>query len=196
VSALGGAVAAARRGAGRVYRSLCNAVDTVLHPRRHRAAVQRLRGQELVRSILVVCHGNICRSPYLAAVLQRALPDVSVSSAGFVGAGRTVPEHSNVLAAQRGLDLAGHRSRLVTRDLLDQTDLLVVMDGRQAQYLTRGFGVSEERIVVAGDLEPRAGETRAIRDPWRESLEVFEESFARLDRCADSLVMQLTKPGE
>jgi hypothetical protein len=68
------------------------------------------------------------------------------------------------------------------------------MDGRQTAFLSAGFGVSAERIVIAGDLDPRPGMTRAIQDPWQKALDVFEASFARLDRCAESLVTLIT-PG-
>jgi protein-tyrosine phosphatase len=182
-----------RRGAARAYRNARNLGDRVLHPRRHRRALAQVRAIDGLASMLVVCHGNICRSPYLAAVLQDALPGVDVSSAGFVGAGRPVPEHSGLIAARRGLDLSSHRSRLVTRDLVDQSDLFLVMDARQAEFLARGFGVVRTRIIITGDLDPDPREPRAIRDPWRQSLEVFEQSFSRLDRCAVNLVTQLTK---
>jgi protein-tyrosine phosphatase len=146
-----------------------------------------------LRSILVVCHGNICRSPYLAAVLRRALPGVQVASAGFVGAGRPVPAHSLTVASRRGLDLTSHRSQLVTHAAIAQADLVIVMDGRQAAFLQAGYGVSQRRVVVAGDLEFRPGTARAIEDPWHKELDAFEASFARLERCADSLVMLVTR---
>jgi protein-tyrosine phosphatase len=140
-----------------------------------------------------VCYGNICRSPYLAAVLSHALPDVEVSSAGFVGAGRTVPQHSHTIAARRRLDLSAHRSRILSRDLAATADLVIVMDNRQARSVALGYGVSRGRIVIAGDLDPRAGTTRAIVDPWHKDLGVFEASFARLDRCAEGLVTIITE---
>jgi protein-tyrosine phosphatase len=143
-----------------------------------------------------VCYGNICRSPYLAAVLDHALPDVAVSSAGFVGAGRPVPPHSHTVAARRGLELRDHRSRTLSRELATGADLVVVMDARQAASLVSGYGVSRGRIVIAGDLDTAAGTTRAIMDPWRKDLVEFEASFARLDRCAESLVTSITGRSE
>jgi protein-tyrosine phosphatase len=162
--------------------------DAKLHPDRHRAVKQRLLEMPRPRSIAVICHANICRSPYMEALLKRSLPDVNVFSAGFVGAGREVPGHSTTLAARNGLDLSAHRSRLLSRDLLAGADLVVVMEPRQADVLVRGFGVVDELIVVAGDLDPLPGNARTIHDPWGQSLEAFEDSFARLERCASSLV--------
>jgi protein-tyrosine-phosphatase len=66
-------------------------------------------------------------------------------------------------------------------------DLVIVMDADQARQLTRMFRIAPSRIIVAGDLDPVAGESRGIRDPWGESLEVFTDSYNRLDRCAATL---------
>jgi protein-tyrosine phosphatase len=143
------------------------------------------------RNVLVVCYGNICRSPYLEAVLKRALPDVHVASAGFVGPGRPVPPFALAISAQRGLDQSAFRSRPLVPAVVRGADLVVVMDGHQARYIERYFGVSRKRIVVAGDLDPVTSATRAIVDPWEQPMDVFVASFNRLDRCAATLVSLL-----
>ena len=163
-------------------------LDHVLHRRRHLEARERLARLQPVRSILVVCHGNICRSPYLEAVLRRELPAVRVISAGLVGPDRPVPENSLTLTAKRGLDLSTFRSRSLSRVNAREIDLVIVMDSAQKDHLARVHGVSPARIIVAGDLDPLESPTRAIQDPWRESLEVFTAAFDRLDRCAATIV--------
>lgn len=182
----------ARRQAAAVYKALRSTVHRRLHPGRHQRTRAQLRRAPRPRDILVICHGNICRSPYLEAVLRSHLPDITVTSAGFVGPDRSVPEHSLTVAARRGLDLSGHRSRLLTREMLQRAELVVVMDTRQARHLERQLGYDAGRVIIAGDLDPDPGDTRAIRDPWRQSLEVFVDSFARLDRCAATLTAALS----
>ena len=169
--------------------ALAKIAGRLLHRYRHRRARRQLR-RVRPRSILVVCHGNICRSPYLEAVLRSLLPDVRVSSAGLVGPGRSVPAHGISVAHRRGLDLTVHRSRLLTREVLASVDLVIVMDEAQARYLVEGVGILEDRVIIAGDLDPLAG-ARGIRDPWLEPLEVFETSYARLDRCGAALAESL-----
>jgi protein-tyrosine-phosphatase len=71
---------------------------------------------------------------------------------------------------------------------VSDADLVIVMDSGQARQIARMFRVNRERIVIAGDLEPKFETSRAIRDPWNESIEVFRSSFDRLDRCAAYLV--------
>jgi protein-tyrosine phosphatase len=176
------------------YDATRNLPDRVLHRRRHLAVRRRLARAQTPRKILVVCHGNICRSPYLQAVLQRALPDLAVMSAGFVGSDRAVPEISVTLSAKRGLDLSRYRSRPLTQSIVSNADLVIVMDSDQARQLARMFPINRARVVIAGDLDPRFDASRAITDPWNRTKDVFEMSFDRLDRCATTLVSVLQRP--
>ena len=187
-------VDALRRRAGKLRGNLRRGRDRVLHPMRFARARARLRQMPRPRTILVVCHGNICRSPYLAAVLQRSLPDVRVTSAGFVGPDRGVPSHGLTAAGRRGISLGEHRSRLLSAEIARAAELAIVMDQRQARGLLRQ-GIPAERIVVAGDLDPEPSDQRTIDDPWGRDLDAFAMSYARLDRCALTLVESLQPPG-
>jgi protein-tyrosine phosphatase len=181
----------ARRVLQYAYDAARNLPDRVLHRRRHRAALHRIARAEKPRTILVVCHGNICRSPYLHAVLQRDLSGIAVSSAGFFGSDRGVPEVAVTLGTARGLDLSQYRSRPLTQTTVAGADLIIVMDADQAHYLAKMFPVNRGRIVVAADLDQRFSVSRGITDPWNRSREVFESSFDRLDRCGAALVRAL-----
>lgn len=176
-----------------LYHRGAAALDATLYPMRRRRAITRVRSAGAPRSILVICHGNVCRSPYLAATLRRALPNVRVASAGFLRAERSVPENSLIACARRGLDLSAFRSRTILPRMLEEADLIITMDARQATRLTHEMAVPAARIIVAGDLDPIRGERRTIRDPWQQPLAVFESSFDRLDRCAGTLVELLRR---
>ena len=176
------------------YHSTRNLPDRVLHRRRHRDVRERLSRGHRPREILVVCYGNVCRSPYLQAVLQRALPDLAVKSAGFFGSDRAVPEISIALSAKRGLDLSQYRSRPLIQSTVSSADLVIVMDSYQARQIRKLFPRNRARIVVAGDLDPNFDSSRAIMDPWKGSSDVFESSFNRLDRCAATLVSIFQPP--
>lgn len=177
----------------RVIEAVRGVPDRLLHRRRHLAARDRLSRMDRPRRVMVVCYGNICRSPYLEAVLKRAMPDIRVESAGFVGSGRAVPAFALAISAERGLDLSTFRSRVLAPAILRDADLVVVMDAHQARSVERLFAVPRRRIVIAGDLDPIRPVTRAIQDPWQQPLAMFESSFDRLDRCAAMLVSLLTR---
>lgn len=170
-----------------------NLPDRVLHNRRHSSTVRRVSQMERPRRILIVCHGNICRSPYLEARLRLALPGISISSAGFIGRDRAVPTFSREVSARRGIDLTQFRSQLISPDNVRNADLVIVMEPSQARHIGNRFGISDQRLVIAGDLDPKPSPTRAIPDPWMQPVETFEATFNRLDRCAEALVIALNQ---
>lgn len=168
----------------------------LLHPLRRRVARQTLQGRA-PRSVLVVCHGNICRSPLAAALLDRALAGTGtqIRSAGFIGFNRLVPREAVDAAARRGIDLSDHRSSPLTPDLVRSADLIVVMEpGQQRQVLER-FGRSARDVIVLGDLDPAPLQARTIRDPVNQPSEVFEQSYTRIERCVQELARILGSAG-
>jgi protein-tyrosine phosphatase len=172
-------------------------VDSLLHPLRRRVARQVLRGAN-PRSVLFVCAGNICRSPFAAALFANRIPPrlagaVKTSSAGFIGPGRPSPEQALATARGYQIDLADHRSAVLTNDVLDAADLIVVMSEDQRHGLSARVG-KKPTIVVLGDLDPLPITRRTILDPWDGPPEAFAESYARIDRSVRELVDALWAP--
>jgi protein-tyrosine phosphatase len=165
--------------------------DRLLHPVRRRAAHRRLRRGPMPRSILVLCYGNICRSPYAAERLRVLLGPASgaptVVSAGFHKFGRPPPDTALAVAAERGVGMSEHRSRLVDDDMLRESDLVLVVAPAHATMLRRRFGHRKGALML-GDLDPRPIDTRTIRDPLDQSDEVFRDVYDRIDRCLDTFV--------
>ncbi len=141
----------------------------------------------------MVCHGNICRSPFAAALLARDLAPagVRVDSAGFTAPNRPCPPEAVTVAARRGVDLSAHRSRLLTATAAHAADLVVVMDPDQGRSLCDRFGRLWRDILVLGDLDPERIAARPIRDPVNQDAEVFEEAYARIERCIAQLIRAL-----
>ena len=169
--------------------------DRVLHPRRRRAVTEQL-SRRVPSSVLFVCHGNVCRSPYAAAVFAKELPaffnGIKVASAGFIGPGRASPPQALAAAERRGVDLSRHRSALLTPSLTRTAGLVVVMSASQARAIRRA-GPSDSPVVVLGDLDPMSPHKRTIIDPWGCSDAVFDESYERIDRCVRELVRILSQ---
>jgi protein-tyrosine-phosphatase len=172
---------------------LRGAPDRLLHPLHRGRTLAALRRRPPPVSVLVVCHGNICRSPFAAARLAGYLAPagVRVGSAGFIGPSRACPPEAVMAAARRGVDLAAHRSQLLTAATARRADLIVVMDPAQGRAIRDRFGRVLRDIVVLGDLDPAPLARRAIQDPVDQCLEVFEQSYARIERCVVELVQAL-----
>ncbi|ERS91440.1 low molecular weight protein-tyrosine-phosphatase [Halomonas sp. PBN3] len=122
--------------------------------------------------LLIVCTGNICRSPVAEALLRRALPDKRLSSAGL-GAlvGHGVEPTARELAEADGLDVAGHQARQLTREMLAQADLILVMSQGQRRAIGELAPEALGKTMLLGKWLPGEPE---IPDPYRKSREAFE----------------------
>jgi len=167
--------------------------DRWLHPLRRRKALDLMRARPRPKTLLVVCHGNICRSPIAGALLKRELAPlgIPVHSAGFIGFNRPAPVEAVMAAEHHSVDLSAHRSRLVTADLVRAVDLIVVMDPGQRRLICERFGRLPRDVVVLGDFDPTAVDTRTIRDPVDQKREVFDEVYERIARCVRALATVL-----
>ena len=168
--------------------------DRLLHRLRRRKALEALRGRPQPTTLLVLCHGNICRSPLAAALLDRELAPlgIEVQSAGFIGFNRPAPDEAIAAARVHGVDLANHRSRIPTVDMVRAADLIVVMEPAQRRLVCERFGRRPRDVIVLGDFDPVRVETRMIRDPVNESRAVFDEVYERIARCVRELAKTLS----
>jgi protein-tyrosine-phosphatase len=137
-----------------------------------------------MKKILLVCTGNICRSPLAAALMQRALGErgaegIEVSSAG-TGAwdGAPVSEGAYLVGLEQGLDLSAHRARLLTRDVVEQSDLILTMARHHRARVDELGG--EGRVFVLGEYAGRGGDAAEVSDPFGGDLAVYRDTCAEL----------------
>ena len=132
-----------------------------------------------ISRVLMVCTGNICRSPLAEYWLAREMPALTVSSAG-VGAlvGHPADDHAIAVGEANGLDLTAHRARQIDMTLVHDNDLILVMEQGQARWINQNFPQSRGRVFLLGhwtDKEP-------VPDPYRQSREQFEAIYEVIDR--------------
>lgn len=145
----------------------------------------------MFNNILVVCTGNICRSPVGEALLHKALPGKTVHSAG-VGAlvDHPVEPTAGKLAEGAGLDLAAHRGRQVSVEMLTAADLILVMsDGHRRAINQMAPQVSGKTMLFGRWLAGGQGEE--IPDPYRKSEAAFEHAHKKLIEAAAQWVNRL-----
>ena len=134
----------------------------------------------MIRHILVVCVGNICRSPMAEALLRDALreqQDIIVESAGL-GAlvDHPASEHAVTLMRERGLDISEHRARQITPDMVHAADLVLVMEAGHKRAIDANEPEARAKIYRLGEWQDRD-----IRDPYRQPREAFEAALADID---------------
>ena len=140
--------------------------------------------------ILTVCTGNTCRSPMLACLLRyeaaRLGLGITVESAGCrpnpVGAPASLGAFEAMRA--RGLSLEGHRSGAVAELDLGQWDLIFCLTPAHAAFV-RQLGCDDGRIRVLRESEG------GVRDPYGESLSVYEEVARLLGDEATQIALAL-----
>ncbi|MCK9182017.1 MAG: low molecular weight phosphotyrosine protein phosphatase [Fibrobacteraceae bacterium] len=106
-----------------------------------------------MKKILVLCTGNICRSPTAEFLLRRALgAEYSVMSAGLGAVVDSGPEKLALkVALEHGLDISAHRAHQVTMDMLKWADLVLVMENGQKDVLLYKYPWLNGRIFRYGD---------------------------------------------
>jgi len=135
----------------------------------------------MFNKILVVCVGNICRSPTGERLLKHYQPALTVESAGLgalVGKGADATATS--VAQDNQLSLAGHSARQLTGQMCREYDLILVMEKRHISALCEIAPEMRGKVMLFGHWD---GE-REIPDPYRKSREAFEAVYTLLDRSA------------
>lgn len=173
------------------------APDRLLHPLRRRAARARVRARPAPGSLLVLCHGNICRSPFAEEMLRRHLAPagIEVSSVGFIGPDRAPPPQALEAAHRHGVDLSAHRSRVLTSSLARQADLIVAMSADMRRAVRDNYGLPTRKVLLLGDFDPGPIERRDIRDPVDQPVAVFETVYDRIANCSKVLAASLLDEG-
>ncbi len=149
------------------------------------------------KRILLVCTGNICRSPLAAALLERGLAEraiegISISSAG-TGAwdGAPVSEGAYLVGLERGLDLSGHRARLLTRELVEEADLILTMARHHRARVDELGG--EGHVFVLGEYAGREGDGAEVSDPFGGDLDVYRDTCSELEALLQAAVERIVK---
>ena len=150
-----------------------------------------------VQDILVICSGNICRSPFAEGYLrlrlaQRDRKHVQVQSAGTLGiVGSRASSDSIALAQEAGFDLSEHRSRAVTFDAVDEAGIILEMEEAHRRELIRLFPEEAARVHLLSEFHPSVSDpARApdIFDPIGLPVEDYRRCFALVRVCIDAFV--------
>jgi protein-tyrosine phosphatase len=148
----------------RFFRALSRRWRAFIALRRARATSRARLSAGPIQRVLVVCYGNIYRSPLLAEYLRKSLAGTAVvRSVGFhQRAGRPSPERHVQMCAGLGVHLEAHRSAVIEHADLAWADTIILMDWHNWDAL-HAMGADPQKLVWAGCLHERGP---AIPDPY------------------------------
>ncbi|MEJ5990742.1 low molecular weight protein-tyrosine-phosphatase [Ramlibacter sp. PS3R-8] len=137
-----------------------------------------------MKNILVLCEGNICRSPMAAALLAAAAPDLHVTSAGL-GAlvGHPADPLATRLMAERGVDIKSHRAVQVTRPLCVAADVILVMENAQRKRVEDLYPETRGRVFRLDEND--------VPDPYRKPEAAFRLALAGISTGVQSWTRKL-----
>jgi protein-tyrosine phosphatase len=134
----------------------------------------------LIEQILVVCEGNICRSPMAQGILANNFSTVSVISAGCGAlAGRGADQVAIDLMAERGIDISRHIAVDLNIEHAKRSQLILAMTREQKKEIERRYPFSKGRVFLYS-----AQDGNDVIDPYRKGRDVFETSLAQIDSAA------------
>lgn len=135
----------------------------------------------MLERILVLCVGNVCRSPMAAALLDRALAEAgrprTLRSAGIAAAqGAPADPYVADLMAARGISLAEHRAAQVDPGMVRDADLILVMEQTQRRWL-----LGMEPVVAGKTFLLGHWDGQEIADPYLGAPADYARALALID---------------
>ena len=146
--------------------------------------------------ILMVCLGNICRSPLAEGILASKLPKdkfiVDSAGTGSWHIGRQPDERSIAIAKKNKLDISQQKGRQFTKSDFDTFDYIYVMDNSNYQdviQLSKNKSDKEKVQLILNELFPN--ENVDLPDPYYGVANGFEVVYKMLDETCDLIAKKL-----
>ncbi|MDX1525617.1 MAG: low molecular weight protein-tyrosine-phosphatase [Pseudidiomarina maritima] len=145
--------------------------------------------------ILVVCMGNICRSPTAQFMLQQRLPHKTVHSAGITamkhsdGKGWDMDKTARSIAEKHGHSFPVHEAQQLTRELIGNYDLILVMENNHRNHIAQRYPEAQAKTMLLGQWLEQGG--KEIPDPYKKSDEVYEHVLKLIDQATEAWTKKL-----
>jgi len=137
--------------------------------------------------VLMVCAGNLCRSPFAAAYMQQQFAAAGVEAEAFSRGLLALPNQrppvlAQLVASQFGVDLSGHASQPLLGADLSRADMVLVMGASQRQHIAKMQPACIGKVFLLS--QPSGG--KDIKDPMGGDEEAFRQVYAEITACVDA----------
>ncbi|MCO6524962.1 MAG: hypothetical protein J6562_08060 [Candidatus Schmidhempelia sp.] len=135
----------------------------------------------MFNSILVVCVGNICRSPIGERLFKKIYNNKRITSAGLAALVDKPADPKSVEVAKKyGLSLEGHKAQQLTKELCLNHDLILVMENRHVEGVCHIAPEVRGKVMLFGHWLNR----QEIPDPYRQDKQAFEHAYSLLQQSS------------
>ena len=142
---------------------------------------------------MVICQGNICRSPFAERQLAARCPHLEVRSAGLRARdGDPAQPGALRIGLEFGVELADHKAHRLGEDDIEWADLIIGMQGWHQSSIRQRGPIGTPKVRLLGDFLPSA--PHAVEDPWGGSDDFFRAVFEIISRANDRLAQLLGAP--
>ncbi len=149
-------------------------------------------------NVLMVCTGNICRSPMAEAFLKNMLTNdlkhkVTVSSAGTHAIfGYPAEPYACQAAEYFDCNIESHRSQTLSKEMVKAAGLVLVMEQRQVAMIKNAFLFTKVPVKLLSEFDPNRKLTE-IKDPYGRSLEAYLQCASDIVTCLEIVILFLRR---
>lgn len=132
-----------------------------------------------IKNILVICVGNICRSPMAEYLLKAQYPSIHIESAGISGlTGQPADAKALLCMSRLNIDMASHIAKKLDVQHLKQADLILVMSLNQQKHIEQTWPFVKGKIFRLGHWRDQN-----VPDPYQHEQVVFDETCQLIQQC-------------
>ncbi|WP_373778813.1 low molecular weight protein-tyrosine-phosphatase [Glaesserella sp.] len=140
----------------------------------------------MFRNILIVCMGNICRSPLGKVLFEQAFPNKHIESAGIATknsglVGSSAESTMIETASKCHLDLTRHSAQQLTEELCRNADLILVMEQKHIDAVASIAPAARGKIMLYGHWLQKE-----IPDPYKQTKDTFEFVYNLMEEATES----------
>ncbi|WP_445114557.1 low molecular weight protein-tyrosine-phosphatase [Acinetobacter sp. WZC-1] len=130
-----------------------------------------------IQNVLVVCVGNICRSPMAEFFLKRNHPGLQVESAGLSAmVGHAADDKAIACMESKNINMRAHVARQIDEKLIKKADLILVMSNNQQQHIEQNWPFAKGKVFRLGHWQGQS-----VADPYQHDQAFFDETCRNIE---------------
>ncbi|ESK57237.1 MAG: low molecular weight phosphotyrosine protein phosphatase [Moraxellaceae bacterium] len=132
-----------------------------------------------IKNILVVCVGNICRSPMAEYLLKQQSSTVHIESAGISGLiGHPADKKAQLCMQRLDIDMSAHIAKKLNAELLKKADIVLVMSNNQQKHIEQTWPFVKGKVFRLGHWQ-----NKNVPDPYQHDQAFFDDTCQLIQQC-------------